>query len=223
MNSSRQPLDLYPTDLRVCLAVLRELVNLGLLFNGALLLEPHAGTGVWVDALARIAEELDHRYTVRVHDLTSHVADWASRCTLRLDVVALPCGDWLDADHRRAIISRDPIDLIIGNPPFAIVEPGKARGEVVAHRHVLACLPLANAVCMVLPRSLFTASRSAERRAFTLDCPAHYELHLGPPRPSFTGDGGTGNAEYDAAIWIPDRSHDGWARSKHLDWTKEST
>jgi hypothetical protein len=103
-------------------------------------------------------------------------------------------GDFLDlADGIE--LTRD-FDLVVGNPPFSDVEPGKKRGPVVAHQHIDAARGLARYVCMISRVGLITTS---EKRPWGILNPCVHELRPWP-RPPFLAKG-TDSCEYQAGIW----------------------
>lgn len=240
-EAGRREGDLYPTDIRVCRAVCRALVKMGYLRHRTRIVEPHLGTGNWLRALVEVGVESGQCYDITLSDIDSSASGFALAHAMqaeghrlrlahapdRVRIHLAPCGDWLDPSHRDRVREHGPFDLCLGNPPYSIVEPGQTRGTVVAHLHAQACRVEATVTCLVLPRSLWTASRDPGRVNWGATDPPAYELHLGPPRPSFTGDGGTGNAEYSAAIWFqspvsgrqPHTMSDGWTLSRLLSWS----
>ena len=214
----RRRQDLYPTPPALCRAILRALLDLELLFDGATVIEPHVGRGDWVSALDQVAVERNHRYRVTVHDLDPTVPGLDLRPKHLVVVRSLPSGDWLQRAQQRADQGRT-WDLAVGNPPFANPVPGKVRGEVVAHHHVNATRSVARYTAMVLRDGLWTSSTDEERMAWALNERPRYRFDLAP-RPSFTGDNRRGQFGSVAAVWGPHPPHI-WTMSRVLDWRRE--
>lgn len=207
--------DLYPTPLPVCRAIVRQLVALEILQDGARVLEPHVGLGTFVTALDQVATEMGHRYEVTVHDIQSSAPGLSLRGSLsRIRLRVLPPGDWLIA--AKAFGPRT-WDLGLGNPPFAKVAPGKTRGQVVAIDHVQATRAVCTWTSFVLRDGLWTASGAIDRVRWATQELPRYRLELAP-RPSFTGDERNGQFGVTAAIWGPDRSL--WTQTRVIDWRK---
>lgn len=198
----RRQMDQYGTDPVLALAVCRTLVSMDYLFDGCRVLEPHVGTGPFVDALQCVAREYGWRLDITVADLDAHAPGLSMQ-----GVRALPPGDsltWMSKTSER-------FDLVVGNPPFGDVAPGKKRGPVVAHLHIEAALKVAPVAAFIVRTGLLTTS--AERR-FGIVHPPHHRFELWP-RPSFMA-GGTDSCEYLCGVWQHERPAS--SLSIMLDW-----
>lgn len=213
-RGQRRAHDLYPTPIEVCRAVLRLLVDLVILEDRASIIEPHVGRGDWVLALDQVAAEYGHRYRVTVHDLDPAVPG-LDLTVSRLALEVLPSGDWLETAP--ALVGRRQWDLAVGNPPYAIVPPGRTRGKVVAHDHVQATRRVAKWTCFVLRDGLWTSSTDPDRMAWAVQQQPEYRVELAP-RPSFTGDGRRGQFGSVAAVWLQRDRGRLWTQSLVLPW-----
>ena len=202
-NGKRIALDAYITPAPLALAVCRRLAAMGLLFDGATVLEPSVGTGVWIDALAQVEQERGWTFQILAVDINPDALGLRHPRTAQAKV-----GDCLAQGFKA-----DLADLVLGNPPFSNVPPDAKKGPVVAHLHVDAGL-VAAPVCVMLVRcGLLTTS---EKRPWALTRPPAHRFELWP-RPGFTNEG-TDSCEYLAGVWTRQRPL--VTTSEILDWRR---
>ncbi len=178
-------------------------------------LEGHVGGGAFVAALNR------HAPGVRVGGLDLD-PNAPGRKLLDVDYGTADFRAW--AEHRsrsgRASLGfRFP--LIIGNPPFSEVPPGKKRGPVVAHLHVSSARTIGHWVGMITRVGLLTTS--IKRREWVVRNRPAFQWFI-CPRPSFTGKG-TDSAEYVFSLWAPEHyaDHGLPVQARYLWWKTEDT
>jgi hypothetical protein len=169
-------------------------------------LEPHVGSGTFIDALITLQKEQGITLNISVSDIDPDV-----RGMHRFEnVIVIPPCDFLNL--------KGNWDIVLGNPPFSATETGKKRGKVIAHEHIMHALTVADTVGMIVRTGLLTTS---SKRKFALHHHPflRYEYH---PRPSFT-DGSTDTTEYLFGLWSNDsvkyyNNNKQISISKILDW-----
>lgn len=162
--------DFYPTPAGVTLAILRALD-----LPGGRWLEPSAGTGAIIRAVASVRSDVTWR-AVEAREVCRPFLECHDHAVVEV-------ADFLDEatgkDWRR-------FDVAMLNPPFTTAMPFIAK-----------CLDLASWV-VCLQRVNFLGSKS-RNRFWREHCP---DVYLLPERPSFT-DGGTDATEYAWFVWPP--------------------
>jgi len=150
------------------------------------------GKGPFVRALRQVAREREWKFDIMVCDIDPNVPGMKYADQFK-DVTAMPPCAFLEW---AAEWEGEPWDLVVGNPPFSVVEPGKKRGPVVAHLHIQAARKIAKATCLVTRVGLLTTS---DDRPFALEEPPNHRFDA-YPRPSFTIRG-TDACEYLGGLW----------------------
>jgi hypothetical protein len=169
--TGRVKLDAYFTPNKLAQEAVGWLVRDGYLWPGMTALEPSAGRGAWIRALAQVPT-----HTTALDVDPDRVAELRG-------VVADPVlGDFETHDFGAVF------DGIVGNPPF-----------VHAEAHVRRALALRDArgVAAFLLRLAFLESK--ERIPFWKEHPAS-KIYVLSERPSFSG-GSTDNAAYGVFVW----------------------
>jgi len=168
MSTERRPLDAYYTPPEVATKLVARIPNLGTRAPALTILEPSCGGGAFVDALGE---------------------RWRGATIQGIDVdpaaPALHRG-WSTIRNMNFLEWREPVDLVVGNPPF---------NEAQAHcEHAI---KVARVGVGFLLRLAFL--ESSKRIAFWRDHRPHTVTVLWR-RPSFTG-GGTDSAAYGFFWW----------------------
>lgn len=189
ISAIRRAHDVYPTPRELAAAALDMLAReLPSGYSPRAILDPGAGEGVWGQC-------------ARFH--------WPQAQIIGVEIRPLSCPPaydiWIVGDALTADLP--PVDLLIGNPPYALAEPLLRRTLPLLTPRGWAC---------VLLRQSFHASQG--RRAFWAEFPLALAATV-RPRPSFTG-GGTDGAEYALFVWQARGRQRGDARLTHLDWRK---
>lgn len=86
----------------------------------------------------------------------------------------------------------DPVDLVIGNPPYSL-----------ALEFLRRALQLGKEVAFLLRAGFLEARRGSDRDLFLEEHPS--DVYLLARRPRFTGDGGGDSATYCWCVWGPGR------------------
>lgn len=228
----RKAFDEYPTPYPVALACLRELVATGALSEGMHVLEPCCGhDNHWITALRVIEIELEWvPFIITACDIQDTAVLAAARDREVPDVPGAlvrgadyyVSGDFLDLAYTRFAPGRRGrrFDLAVGNPPYAVVEPGKRKGQWVVDQHVNAARHVARWVGFLLQQQTFTSSKAPERVEWaTADETRPWWRREAVPRISFEA-GSTRCAPWDStfAAWGPCRSPSPDVPSQFLRW-----